>query len=205
MADRLGLPRPAPLRVQHRDFVLEGVSGVRYEAQPPFQIKKEGPARSEVVPAYGWSGFYLADYLDPLYGAGLRLWPDPIAYDPAYYRVQWRTDLPSVDMLAKSLPEGVLEPGGTVAGFVYFPVVPDNEKRVVFSADLEPVEGRSPPVTVPVGASLEDALATALRSDDGVVGVERDGQLVGVLTPASVHAALRRSVAADADRAAAAG
>ena len=68
----------------------------------------------------------------------------------------------------------------------------------IAEADLEPVEGRSPGVTVSVGATLEDALATALRSDDGVVGVERDGALVGVLTPASVHAALRRSVAADA-------
>jgi len=70
----------------------------------------------------------------------------------------------------------------------------------IAEADLEPVGARPPSVTVSAGATLEDALATAMRSDDGVVGVERDGSLVGVLTPASVHAALRRSVAVDAER-----
>ena len=46
----------------------------------------------------------------------------------------------------------------------------------------------------PVTASLEDALATLLRNDDGVVGVTEDGRTVGVLTPTAVHRALRRSV-----------
>ena len=45
--------------------------------------------------------------------------------------------------------------------------------------------------------SLEDALATLLRNDDGKVGVTRDGRTIGVLTPASVHRALRRSVATE--------
>jgi len=70
----------------------------------------------------------------------------------------------------------------------------------IAAAELEPVEGRSPRETVPVSGSLEDALAVLMRTDDGVVGVERDGRLVGVLTPASVHAALRRSVAEDVQR-----
>ena len=61
-------------------------------------------------------------------------------------------------------------------------------------ADLEPVEGSAPAETVPVTGSLEDALATLLRHDDGAVGVTRDGRTIGVLTPASVHRALRRSV-----------
>ena len=61
-------------------------------------------------------------------------------------------------------------------------------------ADLEPVKGSAPAETVPVTGSLEDALATLLRHDDGAVGVTRDGRTIGVLTPASVHRALRRSV-----------
>ena len=61
-------------------------------------------------------------------------------------------------------------------------------------ADLEPVGGSAPAETVPVTGSLEDALATLLRHDDGAVGVTRDGRTIGVLTPASVHRALRRSV-----------
>jgi osmoprotectant transport system ATP-binding protein len=60
--------------------------------------------------------------------------------------------------------------------------------------DLEPANGTEPRETVPVTGSLEDALATLLRNDDGKVGVTRDGRTIGVLTPASVHRALRRSV-----------
>ena len=61
--------------------------------------------------------------------------------------------------------------------------------------DLEPAQGLEPKETVPVTGSLEDALATLLRNDDGAVGVTEDGRTIGVLTPASVHRALRRSVA----------
>ena len=67
-------------------------------------------------------------------------------------------------------------------------------------ADLEPVaepaaarEGDR--ASVDLGATLEDALALLMRRDDATVTVTRDGQPVGVLTPGSVHAALRRSVA----------
>jgi osmoprotectant transport system ATP-binding protein len=62
-------------------------------------------------------------------------------------------------------------------------------------ADLEPVDGRALSQSVELGCSLEDALATIMRSDDGVVAVTRDGAPVGVLTPSAVHRALRRSVA----------
>jgi osmoprotectant transport system ATP-binding protein len=61
--------------------------------------------------------------------------------------------------------------------------------------DLEPAQGLEPKETVPVTGSLEDALATLLRNDEGAVGVTEDGRTIGVLTPASVHRALRRSVA----------
>jgi osmoprotectant transport system ATP-binding protein len=60
--------------------------------------------------------------------------------------------------------------------------------------DLEPVDGAEPHESVPVTGSLEDALATLLRTDDGAVAVTRDGRTIGVLTPAAVHRALRRSV-----------
>jgi osmoprotectant transport system ATP-binding protein len=65
-------------------------------------------------------------------------------------------------------------------------------------ADLEPVDGNHARATVDVSLSLEDALATMMRHDDGRVGVTRDGQPIGVLTPNAVHKALRRSVAESA-------
>jgi osmoprotectant transport system ATP-binding protein len=62
-------------------------------------------------------------------------------------------------------------------------------------ADLEPLDGYEVRETVDVDATLEDALATMMRYDDGVVGVTRGGEPLGVLTPNAVHKALRRSVA----------
>jgi osmoprotectant transport system ATP-binding protein len=47
---------------------------------------------------------------------------------------------------------------------------------------------------VPVQASLRTALATILQSDAGWVPVLDGDRYLGVLTPAAVHAALRRSV-----------
>jgi osmoprotectant transport system ATP-binding protein len=61
--------------------------------------------------------------------------------------------------------------------------------------DLEPVDGRALGSSVELSASLEDALAAMMRGDDLVVGVTENGETVGVLTPNSVHRALRRSVA----------
>ena len=59
--------------------------------------------------------------------------------------------------------------------------------------DLEPVTP-GPWTTIPVSASLEDALAAMMRQDEPKVAVTEDGRTVGVLTPNAVHAALRRSV-----------
>ncbi|AZM54665.1 ABC transporter ATP-binding protein [Streptomyces sp. WAC 01529] len=54
---------------------------------------------------------------------------------------------------------------------------------------------------LPVGASLKQAFATMLQHDAGWIAVidkESEGRFLGVLTPAGLHEALRRSTAADA-------
>jgi osmoprotectant transport system ATP-binding protein len=61
-------------------------------------------------------------------------------------------------------------------------------------ADLQPLDGAPVGESLDIAASLEDALALMLRHDDGRVGVTQDGETVGVLTPDSVHRALRQSV-----------
>jgi osmoprotectant transport system ATP-binding protein len=50
---------------------------------------------------------------------------------------------------------------------------------------------------VPEGSSLKDALATMLRYDAGWVAVLDGDRFVGVLTPTTLHAALRRSIGAE--------
>ncbi|QEV19425.1 ABC transporter ATP-binding protein [Streptomyces alboniger] len=54
---------------------------------------------------------------------------------------------------------------------------------------------------LPVGASLKQAFATMLQHDAGWIAVidkESEGRFLGVLTPARLHEALRRSTTADA-------
>ncbi|MEU6845700.1 betaine/proline/choline family ABC transporter ATP-binding protein [Streptomyces sp. NPDC046716] len=54
---------------------------------------------------------------------------------------------------------------------------------------------------LPVGASLKQAFATMLQHDAGWIAVideDSQGRFLGVLTPARLHEALRRSTAADA-------
>jgi osmoprotectant transport system ATP-binding protein len=60
--------------------------------------------------------------------------------------------------------------------------------------DLEAATSSNGVETVPLESSLEDALALMMRQDEPVVAVTQDGQTVGVLTPNSIHAALRRSI-----------
>jgi osmoprotectant transport system ATP-binding protein len=50
---------------------------------------------------------------------------------------------------------------------------------------------------VPAGAPLKDALSTMLRYDAGWVAVLDGDRFLGVLTPATLHEALRRSISAD--------
>jgi osmoprotectant transport system ATP-binding protein len=65
-------------------------------------------------------------------------------------------------------------------------------------SDLEDAPDAGVAESVPLSASLEDALATMMRSDTAVVAVTDNGRPVGALTPNGVHRALRRSVADDA-------
>jgi len=63
---------------------------------------------------------------------------------------------------------------------------------------LEPLDGRTAGelgATVPLGATLEEALAVLLRDDKPVVGVTDGAQFAGVLTPNGIHQALRASLA----------
>jgi osmoprotectant transport system ATP-binding protein len=67
----------------------------------------------------------------------------------------------------------------------------------VTSGDVEPLptDGVDGLPTIPVDrTSLREALAVMLADDRGTVVVVEDGEPIGTLTPAGVHAALRRSI-----------
>ncbi|HSE07186.1 MAG TPA: ABC transporter ATP-binding protein [Nocardioidaceae bacterium] len=60
--------------------------------------------------------------------------------------------------------------------------------------DLESTTPENGVESVSLEASLEDALALMMRQDEPVVAVTQGGQTLGVLTPNSIHTALRRSI-----------
>jgi osmoprotectant transport system ATP-binding protein len=96
-----------------------------------------------------------------------------------------------VELLAHPADEFVSGFVGATAGLRRLTVTP------IERAHLEPLEGRTAGelgATVPLGATLEQALAVLLRDDRAVVGVTEGSQFVGVLTPNGIHRALRASL-----------
>jgi len=101
-------------------------------------------ARYAIRPRFAHSGFYIAPWYAPYY-VGMRPWAySPWAYNPIYYDTyypRWTVKLPTADMLELAIPEGVIEPGGSLSGYLYFPQIDDDAKRLIFGAQL--MEGRS--------------------------------------------------------------
>lgn len=127
-----------PLRIRYRELDLVTDAGVELAAMPPFDV--EGTAVEPVtVRMWPSSRFLVAPYMSPTYPFHDR-WGGPFAYDPFYYDDTFtsfqRVNLPTGDMIARALPEGVLQPGGRVTGFVYFQNPPETAERVTFTAEL---------------------------------------------------------------------
>jgi hypothetical protein len=76
-----------------------------------------------------WPFFY---YWPPYYGAYVYPW------DYRYYPTA-----PSEDVVRLGLPEGVLEPGGRISGFVYFQNAATHENRLNLAWNAHTVDGRS--------------------------------------------------------------
>lgn len=129
-----------PLRIRYKDFSLASGVGFTAAALPPMKITGSVPGETVAVtsPFYGWSGYRLAPYYWPWY-PGHSLWYGPFAWDFPYYTTyyaQWPVALPTEDMVRRAIPEGVLNSGGRVEGFLYFPQVPEGAEQATLSADL---------------------------------------------------------------------
>lgn len=132
-----------PVRVQLANMELSGPEGRTFRALPPLRVTGTAPL-AELPPnwapralPFASTGFGAASYYAPLYGDGVMTYPGRFPYDPSYYGsyAAWpRRALPTPEMILRALPEGVLEPGGRVEGFVYFQRVPRGIDPVAFTA-----------------------------------------------------------------------
>ncbi|MET7779263.1 betaine/proline/choline family ABC transporter ATP-binding protein [Streptomyces sp. NPDC005388] len=98
---------------------------------------------------------------------------------------RWAVVLDAEDDLHGWVSVDELAAGGSVG---------DHAHRMLHS----PGDTPGPPAWVPVGAPLKQAFSVMLQHDAGWVAVLDGTRFLGVLTPAKLHEALRRSVDADA-------
>lgn len=139
-APQLGLDESAPR-------VLLAARGPRvYVAPPPpgrVRVAPPPPARPRYYAPYRrpyrsygprvyvaprpYFHFYAYPYYRPWFGPAYPYWSAPFAYPPGYYDFVWRwgpseypSPMPPDDVVQRGLPEGVLQPGGRVEGFLYF-------------------------------------------------------------------------------------
>lgn len=134
-----------PLRVTYDQFTLVNPEGRSSSALPLYEIggtieEPHAVNRPYVVnsPGFLHTNFAVAPYLADVY-PNVRSAAMPFHYDRYYYgshfTVWQSTALPTPEMRMNALPEGVLDSGGQVDGWLYFRSLGDAE-RVVFRADL---------------------------------------------------------------------
>jgi hypothetical protein len=148
-----------PIRLRYQDFALVGSSGFTYVSIPPLEARGNQvseapsaatpstrrvstqappqpvtpPARQAVRPQFVHQGFYVSPWYSYNY-PGLGVWPGYFPWDPYYYDryyAVWPEPLPTRDMIERALPEGVLQNGGTISGYLYFNDV-ERENSVAF-------------------------------------------------------------------------
>ncbi|MGM0575369.1 MAG: hypothetical protein ACQEXJ_06535 [Myxococcota bacterium] len=127
-----------PVRVRYAEIGLATQDGVRLAALPPLALDEEQVEPVESVP-YSWSGFYVAPYGAHYYPEH-EAWAGGFLVDRVYYDTHYpalrRVDLPTPDMIRRALPEGVVEPGGRVMGFVYFQELPEGAEQATLTMDV---------------------------------------------------------------------
>jgi hypothetical protein len=134
-----------PVRLRYHEFQLAPPTGAARAALPVFDIRgreTEAVGTTGILSAphpYVLDGFLVAPYLAPFY-PHLHPFRGPFVFDPLFYSTYYPAfrsiPLPTGDMVVKALPEGVLEPGGRIAGFLYFPGDDIEGDRATFQMDV---------------------------------------------------------------------
>jgi hypothetical protein len=138
------------IRLLAEDFVLVGKGGQKYRPIPVLPL--DGESLPRLNPVYASVRFYVAPRFRAAYPT-LEPWSAALERDQALYDRQfdrWGKTRPTLQMIRMALPEGVLEDGGLISGFLFFESPLDDEDRVSFQADFSPGDGSADSV-----ASLE--------------------------------------------------
>jgi hypothetical protein len=127
------------LLIRYSDFKVRAApTGNEFSALPvfPIEAKDRGPVVPGTLPIltpvayppiqdpqFEFRDFRVAPYLERLYPT-VPVHEGPFPYDQSYnlrHSSYWQgTNLPDLEMIRRALPEGVLQPGGWVTGWLYF-------------------------------------------------------------------------------------
>jgi hypothetical protein len=125
------------IRLLFEGFVLTGKGGREYHPIPVVPIDPVASS-AQVSPAYDSWNFFVAPLIQGSYPT-LQPWPRPLIRDQSFYERQyrrWGRKRPPMEVIRMALPEGVLQDGGVVTGFLFFESPLRREKRVVFEAEF---------------------------------------------------------------------
>ncbi len=107
--------------IRYKDIVLADAAGDRFDVMPPYNISGKLSVPVTIQNPYYYNGYLYNYRYAPMYTRyNGGYFYDPNDYFRPYLTVYTDVPLPTTEMVTRSLPEGVVNPGGTAGGFVYF-------------------------------------------------------------------------------------
>jgi hypothetical protein len=143
-----------PLQIRYSGFKVVGPRGEIYRAIPPRRVTGVVDTEEYIRPGFTYGRFYAAPYYRGYY-SGVPAYSGDFPLDEPYHQLYdgyWdgRAILPTPEVIARALPEGVLNPGGRLDGYVYFEK-PEQERGsgVDVRVDLKPTgDSAAPSITM---------------------------------------------------------
>ena len=120
---------PLPLRYDYPDLKLFDEARFQYTALPPADVARILRAVGETNPAARVALAAAGTSSVPLHWRRPFFW-DPWWWGPAYYPYPYYPPPRYDDIFVQALPVGVLDPGARTQGFVYFPRLRPDARRL---------------------------------------------------------------------------
>jgi hypothetical protein len=147
-----------PLRLRYADISLVDETGGTMSALPPYLLQNVA-VRPIAHPTFYAHQFRVAPHYVPYYPT-FGAWPSQFTYDDRFYRYQyslWDPYVPTRVMREQAIPEGVIEDGGNISGFVYFKKLDPEMDRVTYTMELVNANTEEPFGTIRIPFMITEA------------------------------------------------